>query len=343
MDLTTTYMGLNLKNPIVPSSSPLSEEVDNIKRMEDAGAGAVVMFSIFEEQIKRDAEMIDLYTSYGTEHYAEMLSFFPEMDEYNVGPDSYVELIEKAVQTTDIPIIGSLNGITNDAWIDYSKQIEQAGAAGLELNVFYVPTNPDKSGAEIEQLYLDIVKGVKAAVSIPVAVKLNPFFSSMAHMAGQLDQAGADALVLFNRFYQPDFNLEKLEVEPTLQLSTPAEIRLPLLWLSVLYGKVEASLAATTGVHSAEQVVKYLMAGADVTMVASAMLKHGIDHIGVLVRDLQKWMDEHEYDAVSTMKGSMSQNSVENPSVFERANYIKMLKRWKNPYLVGPAAAQDQL
>lgn len=216
MDLTTTYMGLTLKSPIVPSSTPLSESVDNIKKMEDAGAGAVVMFSIFEEQLKKEAEALDTFTSYGTESFAESLSFFPEMDDYKVGPDAYVELIEKAVASVDIPVIGSINGVTNDSWVDYARQIEQAGAKGLELNVFYVPTNPACPGQEIEKMYLDVVKAVKGSVSIPVAVKLSPFFSSMAYTAKQLDDVGADALVLFNRFYQPDFDLDKLEVERTL-------------------------------------------------------------------------------------------------------------------------------
>ncbi len=334
MDLTTTYMGLKLKNPIVHSSSPLTQDAANVRKMEDAGASAVVMFSIFEEQIKQEAEVLDHFTSYGAESFAESLSYFPEMDEYQVGADKYIELVAEAVRAVDIPIIGSINGISNDSWIEYAKKIEQAGAAALELNIFYVPTNPQRSGQQVELLYVDIVKAVKKAVSIPVAVKLNPFFSSMAHMARQLDDAGANALVLFNRFYQPDFDLDKLEVVPTLELSSPEEIRLPLLWLSVLYGKLNASLAATTGVHSVEQVVKYLMAGADVTMTTSAVLRNGIDHLGVLVRDLEMWMDEHEYESVNQMKGSMSQKAVENPSVFERANYIKMLKRYKNPYVI---------
>ncbi len=331
MDLSTTYMGLKLKNPIVASSTPLSEKLDNLKRMEDAGAAAVVMFSIFEEQVKREAQAIEVFTSYGTEQFTESLSFFPEMEHYNIGANSYIDLVAKAVESVDIPIIGSINGITNDTWIDYGKKIEQAGAKALELNVFYVPTNPAKDGQAIEKLYVDVVKGVKEAVSIPVAVKLSPFFSSMSNMAQRLDSAGADALVLFNRFYQPDFNLKTLEAEPTLHLSTPDEIRLPLLWISVLYGKIKASLGATTGVHSVNEVLKYIMAGADVTMVASAILKNGIEHISVLLRDLEMWMEEREYASISEMKGSMSQKKGDNPSVFERANYIKILKSYEPP------------
>jgi dihydroorotate dehydrogenase (fumarate) len=285
MDLSTTYMGLDLKNPIVPSASPLSEKVENIKKMEDAGAAAVVMFSIFEEQVRQEVETIEDSMVAGADSFAESLSYFPKLDEYRVATDSYLELIQKASQSVDIPIIGSLNGVSNTGWVDYAKNIEQAGAKGLELNLYHIATDMGQAGSEVEKMYLDVVKSVKAAVSIPVAVKLSPFFSSTAHMAKQLDDAGADALVLFNRFYQPDIDIEKREVVPSLQLSTPAEIRLPLRWIAILHGRVKASLGATTGVQSTAEVVKYLMAGADAVMTASAMLKRGIEFIGTLLCD----------------------------------------------------------
>ena len=333
MDLTTTYMGLTLKNPIVPSASPLSENLDNIKRMADAGASAVVMFSLFEEQLKQEGDALNHFMHYGADSFAESLSYFPQPDEYEVGPDRYLDLIHKASQAVDIPIIASLNGISNDGWVKFATKAEQAGAKGIELNQFYIPTDLDREGTAIEDLYVDVVRAVKGSVKVPVAVKMSPFFSSMANMAKRLEGAGADALVLFNRFYQPDFDLEKMEVVPTLQLSDAGEIRLPLLWISVLHGRIRPSLAASRGVHSAQEVVKYLLAGADVVMTTSAMLKRGIGFLGVLQRDLRQWMEEHEYDSVREMRGAMSQRHVPNPNVFERANYIKMLKRFEVPTL----------
>ncbi len=329
MDLSTSYLGLKLKNPLVPSASPLSRTLDGIKRMEDAGAAAIVMYSLFEEQIHHEAAELDHYLSYGTQSFAEALSYFPETGEYNLGPDEYIEHIRKAKEAVDIPIIGSLNGISTGGWIQYAKKIQDAGANALELNVYYIPTDPKLSGAAVEQRYLDVLKAVKSTVTIPVAMKLSPFFSSMAHMATQLDQAGADGLVMFNRFYQPDLDIEGLEVVPNVTLSTSQAIRLPLRWIAVLYGRVKAGLAATSGVHSAQDVVKLLMAGADVTQLCSSLLLHGPGRIAEILQELDRLLLEHEYTSVKQMRGSMSQKSVADPSAFERANYMKALNRFK--------------
>lgn len=334
MDLSTTYMGLKLKNPIVPSASPLSQRVEDIARLEDAGAAAVVMFSIFEEQIQHDAEALDHLMSAGTESFAESLSYFPQAGDYHIGPEAYLDLVHKATQKVGIPIIGSLNGISAEGWVDYAKKIEQAGAKGLELNTYYIATDANLTGTDVEALYLDVVRAVKAAVKIPVAIKLSPFFSSMANMARRLDQAGADAMVLFNRFYQPDFDLENLEVLSDLKLSTPQEMRLALRWIAILYGRIEASLAATTGVHGGTDAAKYLLAGADVVMVCSSVLKGGIAHLKTIVQELERWMNEKEYESVTQMKGAMSQKSVANPAAFERANYIKILEDYKSKFVV---------
>lgn len=334
MDLSTTYMGLKLKNPIVASASPLSGTLDSIKQMEDAGVSAMVMFSLFEEQIRQENAAFDYLIESGTESFAESLSYFPSVDDYHVGPENYLNLIRRASESVNMPIIGSLNGVTNEGWIDYAKQIQQAGAKGLELNIYYIPADLEMSGRDVEQRYLDILRGVKSAVTIPVALKLSPFFSSMGNMARQFDKAGADALVLFNRFYQPDFDIEQLEVASTLEYSTPNEIRLPLLWIAVLYGRVKASLAATRGVHSADEVVKYLLAGADVVMVASALLEHGPNFTKTLLKGLQDWMEPRNYESLQKMKGSMSRQHVINPSAFERANYIKILESYKSPYMM---------
>ena len=332
MDLRTTYMGMELKHPIVASASPLSGSVAQIKRLEDAGAAAVVMFSLFEEQLKHESAALEHLMTAGTESFAESLSYFPEVDDYTVGPDSYLELLRKASEAIDIPIIGSLNGITNTGWIEYAQLMQQAGANGIELNIYYIPADLTTSGREVEQRYIEIVKAVKAAVTVPVAVKLSPFFSAIGSMAKALDDAGADGLVLFNRFYQPDFDLDKLVVAPNLQLSTPDEIRLPLLWLAVLYGRLRASLGATRGVHTPIEVVKYLMAGADAVMTTSALLKNGIDYLTTLRDGLRTWMEVHGYASVTQMKGSMSQRNVTDPTAFERANYIKTLESYKGDY-----------
>jgi dihydroorotate dehydrogenase (fumarate) len=329
MDLTTKYLGLTLKNPIVPSASPLSHSLDGMKQLEDAGASAIVMYSLFEEQIVQEKSELLHYLSHGTESFAEALSYFPDVQQYNLGPEEYLTLIQKAKKSLGIPIIGSLNGASAGGWVEYAKNIEQAGADALELNIYFVSADPKFSGAEIEKMYVDILRDVKSKVRIPVAMKLSPHFSSMAHIAHQIDHAGADALVLFNRFYQPDIDLDTLEVKPSVSLSTPHEIRLPLRWIAILYGKIKANLAATSGIHDADDVLKLLMAGADVTMMCSALLKHGPNHIKTVLQDLEQWMTENEYVSVQQMKGSMSQKSIREPAAFERANYMKSLQSYK--------------
>ncbi|MBL7074759.1 dihydroorotate dehydrogenase-like protein [candidate division KSB1 bacterium] len=329
MDLSTKYMGLPLKNPLVPSASPLSEEIHNIKAMEDAGAAAVVLHSLFEEQIAQEEWELYYHTTQGTESFAEALTYFPETDKYVLGPEEYLEYIRKVKETVGIPVIGSLNGVTTGGWIDYARKIEEAGADALELNIYYIPTDYKRSAADVERIYLEILKSIKSIATIPIAIKLSPFFSSMPMIARKLDEIGADALVLFNRFYQPDIDLEKLEVVPNILLSTPQDMRLPLRWIAILYGHVNANLAATGGIHNAESVLKMLMVGADVTMVCSTLLKNGIARISDILKDMQCWMEEHEYTSVSQLKGSMSQKSVANPDAFERACYIRNLQSYR--------------
>ena len=329
MDLKTTYLGLELKNPLIPSSSPLSHSVDSMKRLEDAGAAAVVMYSLFEEQITHEAAELDHYLSVGTESFAESLTYFPNFGEYNLGPDAYVELLHKAKQSLEIPVIASLNGITVGGWITYATKLEQAGADAIELNVYYIPTDPTLTGVDVEDRYLEVLHAVKRTVKIPVAMKLSPFFSSFANMAHRLDNAGADGLVLFNRFYQPDIDLATLEVKPGVTLSTSFAMRVPMRWIAILHGKLKASLAATSGVHTADDVIKMLMAGADVTMMCSSLLKNGHQHVAHVLQELERWMIEHEYISVQQMKGSMSQKSVADPSAFERANYMKALNTYQ--------------
>jgi len=332
MDLTTTYMGLALKNPIVASSSPLSHHIENIRRLEDAGAAAMVMHSLFEEQISLESHQLDHYLSYGTDSFAEALSYFPDMESYNVGPEKYLNLISQAKQAVDIPIIGSLNGVSSGGWIEYAKKIQQAGADALELNAYYIPTNMTVTGAEVEQMYLDILTDVKANVSIPVAMKLSPYLSSTANMAHRLAAAGANALVLFNRFYQPDLDIEDLEVVPRLVLSKSRELHLPLRWVAILYGRIPVDLAITSGVHNHVDVLKGLMAGAKVTMMTSAVLSKGPGRISKILKRMNRWMEKHEYASVTQMQGSMSQQNVAEPAAFERANYMKVLQSWRpNP------------
>jgi dihydroorotate dehydrogenase (fumarate) len=325
MDLTTTYMGLKLKNPLVPSASPLSKQLDTMKKLEDAGAAAIVVYSIFEEQISFEAEELNHFLERGTESFAESLSYFPEQEEYNLGPEEYLEHIRKARAALDIPIIGSLNGVSTGGWISYAKQIEEAGAHALELNVYFLGTDATQAGTEIEQVYVDVVKAVKGSVTIPVAIKLSPFFSSLANMAARLAAAGADALVLFNRFYQPDLDLEKLEVEPGVVLSTSDDLRLPLRWIALLYGRLQAGLAGTTGVHTAEDALKLVMAGADVAQMCAALLKNGPRYLGTVLGDMIAWLESHEYASIEQAKGTLSQKSVAEPAAFERANYMKAL------------------
>lgn len=329
MDLSTNYMGLKLKNPIVPSASPLMYEVSSIKALEDAGASAVVLHSLFEEQITHEALELNYLTTQGSESYAEAVTYFPEPEVYHLGPDEYLNHIRMVKDAVEIPVIASLNGVTAGGWLEYAKRIEEAGADGLELNIYFIPTNPHQTGVEVEQLYIDILKIVKKEIKIPIAVKLSPFFSSIANMAHTLDQNGANALVLFNRFYQPDIDLETLDVVPNIFLSTPQAMRLPLRWIAILYGRIKADIAATSGIHNAEDVLKMLMVGSSVTMMCSALLKNGASHISKVLEDMQKWMEEHEYESVRQMIGSMSHKSVREPAAFERANYMKVLNSYR--------------
>ena len=329
MNLTTNYLGMVLKNPIVASSSPLSHTVDSIRRLEDAGAAAVVMYSLFEEQIGFDSYYIDYHLTQGIDSFAESISYFPDMQSYNVGPDAYLNLIRRAKEAVNIPIIGSLNGTSVGGWTDYATLIEEAGADALELNIYYLPTNTQITGIEVEALYLDILDAVRQAVTIPVAVKLSPFFSSIANMASRLIDHGADGLVLFNRFYQPDFDLDNLEVAPRLVLSNSDDLRLPLRWVAILYGRLNGDLAITSGIHTSHDVIKGLMSGAKVTMMASELLKNGVRRIGQVLNELIKWMDEHEYESAMQMIGAMSQKHCAEPAAFERANYMKMLDSFR--------------
>ncbi len=328
MDLSTTYMGMRLKNPIVPSSSPLSETLDGIRRMEDASAAAIVMYSLFEEQITFESHELDHYLSYGSESFAEALSYFPDMEHFHVGPDDYLDLIRKAKESVDIPIIGSLNGVSTGGWIEYARLIEEAGADALELNVYFIPTDPEVAGGEVEQIYVNILHDVKANVSIPVAMKLSPYFSATANMAHRLAGAGADALVLFNRFYQPDFDLEEMKVSPHLALSRRLDMRLPLRWVAILHGRVPVDFAISSGVHTHEDVLKGLMAGAKVTMMASELLRGGVHRITHILDEMARWMEAHDYESVGQMQGSMSQKNIVEPAALERANYMKMLQSY---------------
>jgi len=328
MDMTTHYMGLTLKNPLVASASPLSESLDAIRRLEDNGAAAVVLFSLFEEQICHDSAALEHFMTLGSESFGEAVSYFPAIQDYDVGPRQYLDLIRRATEAVDIPIIASLNGVSEQGWVTFAKEMEDAGASGIELNVYYIPTETFRSGAEVEQQYVDVLSAVKATVSIPVAIKVGPYFSSFADMACQLEEAGADALVLFNRFYQPDFDIETRTVAPSIALSTPVEIRLPLLWIALLYGRVSASLAATTGVHSYVEAIKYLMAGADVVMSTSAVLQQGPPFFARVLEGMTTWMERKGYKSVSQMRGSMSQQAVRDSSAFVRGNYIKVLESY---------------
>ena len=328
MDLSTNYLGLTLKNPVVPSASPMSRKIGNIKAMEDYGAPAIVLYSLFEEQIRHETKELYHFLSYGTESYAEAVSYFPKKEDYYLGPEEYLEHIQKVKKEVGIPVIASLNGSTVGGWTEYAKNIEEAGADAIELNIYYIPTDIEHTGGYVEQLYLEILQAVKAKVKIPVAVKLSPFFSSMANMAKRLDEKGADGLVLFNRFYQPDINLDTLDVEPNVVLSDSEMMRLPLRWIAILHKKIKADLAASTGIHTADDVIKMTMAGANVTMVCSTLLRYGPKRIGEILNGVQQWMIEHEYDSLNQMRGSMSHKSVADPSAFERANYMKALNSY---------------
>ncbi|MGA2265030.1 MAG: dihydroorotate dehydrogenase-like protein [Phycisphaerae bacterium] len=328
MDLSTTYMGLKLTSPLVASASPLCMDVGEVRKMEDHGAGAVVLASLFQEQIEHDAEELDFYLHYGTDRWAESLTYFPHKEDYKLGPEAYLAHIAAVKKAVSIPVFASLNGISAGGWTSYAKKMQDAGANGIELNIYFIPADPRLGSEQVEQRYLSVLKAVKSAVHIPVAVKLSPYFSATASMATRLDAEGADALVLFNRFYQPDIDIEKLEIRPRLELSTPWEGRLPLRWIAILFGKLakKASLAATTGIHTAEDVAKMILAGADVTMMTSALLRHGVEHLAKVRAGLVEIMQAKEYESVAQMKGVLSQKSVPDPEAFERANYMKTLQ-----------------
>lgn len=332
MDLSTTYLGLKLKNPLVPSSSPLMRHLDNLKRMEDAGAAAVVLHSLFEEQINQESHTLDAYLTQGIESYAEALSYFPEAPEYQTGPDAYLEHIRRAKESLEIPVIASLNGVSTGGWVRYARDIEEAGANALELNVYYLPTDPLITSNEVERLYVDILTDVKSVVQIPVTMKLSPYFSSIANMAYRLTVAGADGLVLFNRFYQPDLDLDNLEVVPNLKLSGSSELRLPLRWIAILYGRVKADLALTTGIHTVTDVLKGVAAGAAVTMLASELLKNGVNRLMVLRQGVEAWLVEREYESLQQLRGSLSQMNCAEPAAFERANYMRVLSSYAPDY-----------
>jgi dihydroorotate dehydrogenase (fumarate) len=329
MNLVTNYLGMALKNPIVASSSPLSHNVDSIRRLEDAGAAAIVMYSLFEEQIAFEGLNLNFYLESGCNSSAESMSYFPEMENYNVGPDEYMNLIRRAKEAVDIPIIGSLNGMTAGGWTNYAALMESAGADALELNAYYIPTNVEMTGSEVEEIYLNILTSVRQAVSIPVSMKLSPYLSSTANMAKRLVQRGANGLVLFNRFYQPDLDLEELEVVPRLILSNSTELRLPLRWVAILYGRLPVDFAITSGIHRPEDVIKGLMAGAKVTMMASELLQNGIRRIREVLFGVEQWMEQYQYDSVAQMIGSMSQQYCAQPAAFERANYMKVLASYQ--------------
>lgn len=328
IDLSTTYLGRTLRSPLVMSAGPLGEDVDAVRAAEDAGVGAVVLPSLFEEQLNVESHDLDRHLSHGTESYAEALSYFPDVGAYRLGPDAYLDHVARVKGAVDVPVIGSLNGVSSGGWVQYARLIEEAGADALELNVYFIPTDPEVDGAAVERLYEELVRDVRAAVRIPVAVKLGPFFSAMAHVARRLVAAGADALVLFNRFYQPDLDVERLEVVPNLQLSSRDELRLRLRWVAILRGHVAADLAVTGGVHEAVDVLKSMMAGAAVAMMTSALLMHGVGHLAVVRDELTRWMEEHEYTSIRQMQGSMSQRAVAEPAAFERANYLRVLRSY---------------
>ncbi|MDP1569229.1 MAG: dihydroorotate dehydrogenase-like protein [Vicinamibacterales bacterium] len=328
-DLGTTYLGLDLAHPVVASASPLAATIDGLRRLEDAGAAAIVLPSLFEEQIRLENAALEALTALGADSVGEVQSYFPVSSDFVVGPDAYLDFVREAKTAVGVPVIASLNAVTPTGWTGYAEALADAGADAIELNVFYIPADLAVTGRDVEQRYEDIVREVCGAVSVPVAIKLSPFFSATGEMAARLVAAGAEGLVLFNRFYQPDMDLERLEVAPTLELSTPAEIRLPLLWIAVLHGRISASLAATTGVQTPTEVVKYVLAGADVVMTTSALLQHGPAHLRTLVDGLASWLDRRGYASVAQVKGAMSQQHVADPSAFERANYMKVLQSWK--------------
>ncbi|MDJ0577537.1 MAG: dihydroorotate dehydrogenase-like protein [Xenococcaceae cyanobacterium MO_234.B1] len=330
VDISTTYLGLKLRSPlVVGAAAPLAEDIDNIKRIEDVGASAVVLHSLFEEQLLEERYALYHHLTHGTESYPEAISYFPKQEIFNVGSEAYLNHIRRAKEMVDIPIIASLNSSTVGSWGDYARKVEQAGADGLELNIYYVPTDISMTGEQVEQTYIDIVRTVTSTVNLPVAVKLSPFFSNMANMAKRLSDAGASGLVLFNRFYQPDINLETLEVEPNLLLSTSREMRLPMRWIAILYGTIPVDFAATSGIRTAHDVIKMMMVGANVTMLVSVLLSHGIEQLRKIEKDIVEWLEVKEYDSIAQLQGSLSQINCPNPSVFERVQYLKALQTYQ--------------
>jgi dihydroorotate dehydrogenase (fumarate) len=330
IDLSTTYLGMPLKNPLVASASPLSKKLDTVRRLEDAGAAAVVMYSLFEEQITHESHELDHFLNRSTQSYAEALSYFPDLERYNLEPEVYVEHLHRCKQAVDIPIIGSLNVVSPGGWVRYAREIEQAGADALELNIYYLPTDRDISSGELEENYLALVRSVREQVRIPIALKLSPFFTSLPNIARRFVEAGADGLVLFNRFYQPDLDLERLEVVPSLTLSDSQDLLLPLRWIAILYGHVAADLALTGGVHTARDVLKAMMAGANVAMLASELIASGPGRLSEIMAELWAWMEENAYESIEQMCGSMSQRAVAEPAAFERANYMRALNAFDN-------------
>lgn len=332
-DLTTTYLGLKLKNPLVASPSPLSEKVEHVKHMEEAGIAAVVMYSLFEEQIIHESLELDHFLNRGTESFAEALTYFPNMGRYSLAPEKYIEKLQKTKLAVNIPVMGSLNGVSAGGWLEYAQKIQDAGADALELNIYYLPVDSNLTSSELEDNYLKLVSSVRSSIKIPLAVKLAPFFTALPNFAKRLVEAGADGLVLFNRFYQPDFDLEDLEVVPNLVLSNSDDMRLPLRWIAILYGKLKADLALTSGVHTPEDAVKAIMAGASIAMTTSALLKRGMQAIPQILDGIEAWMVAHEYESVTQMRGSMSQGAVADPAAFERANYMKVLNSFNVDFI----------
>ena len=329
MELATSYLGLPLKNPVMPGASPLVDQLDNVRRLEDAGAAAIVMHSLFEEQITNDQLAEFAHTERPAESFSEATSYFPRMEDYAFGPDRYLEQISRIKASVEIPVIGSLNGISLGGWTDHARLIEQAGADALELNVYYIATDPDESGVAVEKRTLDILQAVKESVTIPIAVKLSPFFSSPGNFAKQLDAVGAAGLILFNRFYQPDIDIEELEASHRLDLSNSTELRLRLRWAAILHGQLKGDIAVSGGVHTVEDIIKAIMCGANAVQVVSSLLKYGPSHIGSLISGLKHWLEDHDYESVDQMRGSMSLKHCPDPTVYERANYLRVLQLWK--------------
>ena len=330
IDLSTKYLGLTLKNPVVASSSPFSKKVENVKLLEDAGASAVVMYSLFEEQINHESQALDHFLNKGTETFAEALTYFPEMENYNIGPESYLELIQKLKRAVDIPIIASLNGISAGGWINYAKKMEEAGADALELNIYSLPADFAVTSLNLETEYVALVADIRKEIKIPLSIKLSPYYTSLPHFASQLIQAGANGLTLFNRFYQPDIDIAEMEVVPNLVLSESDDMRLPLRWIAILHGRIQADLALTSGVHCGEDVIKAVMAGANVAMLTSALLKSGTSRLSEILAEMTLLMEKLEYKSVCQIQGSMSQKAVADPGAFERANYMIALTSFDN-------------